>query len=157
MWFVCHVGQLCDIFWYFWTWNMSIHIQKINMLQREILEARFWAPTQIVHANVSECPAKISNVRPRSRTSGRDLEHPAEISNIWPRFRMSGRPIIKNVQSEFRMLEPWNAGKVQTSITFCVFGILGTMNRMKAMNWKRGQQPQHRPPSTWAGGQDDGR
>ena len=46
------------------------------------------------------------------------------------------------------MLEAWNAGKVQPSITFCVFGI---HTRIPRIQRRRCQEPQFRPPKQRAG------
>ena len=65
--------------------------------------------------------AGISNGQPRFQTS-------AEVSNVRPTFRTSSRNSerpgeMSKVRRRVRMLEAWNAGKVQLFIICCAFGI----------------------------------
>ena len=59
---------------------MNIHIQKVDLLPREILEARF--PTFIAFLIFI-----FPNTRPEFRTLGRNFERSAGISNVWQKFR----------------------------------------------------------------------
>ena len=56
--------------------------ERSFLLRREMLEARFWTLYHTFHVHFSAGPDKNSNVRPRFRTFGRNLERSAEISNI---------------------------------------------------------------------------
>ena len=78
-----HFGRFLDNIWYVAPWNINIHIQKMNLLQRDILGARFWA-------------SKSNFWFSFFRASGQNFERPTEISNVRPEFRTRGKNSIKN-------------------------------------------------------------
>ena len=77
------------------------------LLQRRILEARFWAPTPIFTLHVPKRSTRISNVRPEIRTFGQKFERSTGNSNLRPETRTFG-PIWGTLENLERSTENSN-------------------------------------------------